>query len=327
MNRIPSYVFRSMAMKAIKPAISVLIIAALLVTLPGLINLTVTTLTGATPDAYLADPLKAIDKFTADIAPTLSTEELDAQRDLLFDGVLEALKTFWAEKGAIFASMTAMELLLGSALGIVLTWTLLMAVRKKELTMSSLLTPLRWCPKSLVVQLWMALRICAWMLPGMAVMIIGVFIPSGFGAFLSSAGSIAAIVLSIRAMLHYSLAPIALAADPTRSPNACIRASWEVMRNHKMDLFMLEFSFIGWELLLSIAGSMLGILGTLGTALTMVLSLALSVYRTGAQVCFYELHTTALEAAQRYAARQNAAQDAEPQTDAADDPSRDSREL
>lgn len=292
MNRIPSFVFRSMAMKAIKPVMSVLIIAALLVTLPGLINLTVTTLTDATPDAYLADPLKAIDKFIADADPNLSEEDRKAQEDALLDRFLSALKAFWNEKGIIVLAMTALELLLSPALSIVLTWSLLMAVRKKELTMSSLLTPLRWCPKSLVVQIWMVLRICAWMLPGMAVMVIGIFIPSGFGAFLSSVGSIAAVVLTIRAALHYALAPIALAADPTRSPNGCIRASWEVMRNRKMELFMLELSFWGWMLLLSLVSAMLGSFGALGTALTMVVSLALSIYMQGAQVCFYEVHTS-----------------------------------
>lgn len=292
MNRIPSFVFRKMAMDAIKPVISVLLIAALLATLPGLIRLTVTELTGATVEAYTADPLKAIKKFGADIAPTLSEEEQNIQEDKLWDEYWAALKTFWHEKGAIFASMTAVELLLGSALDIVLTWTLLMAVRKRELTMSSLLTPLRWCPKSLVVQIWMVLRVCAWMLPGIAVMIIGAFIPSGFGAFLSSVGSIAAVVLTIRAALHYALAPIALAADPTRSPNSCIRASWEVMRNRKMELFMLELSFWGWMLLLSLVSTMLSSFGVLGTALTMVVSLALSIYMQGAQVCFYEVHTT-----------------------------------
>lgn len=327
MNHIPSYVFRRMAMNAIKPAMSVLIIAALLVSLPGLISLTVSTLTGALPDIYLESPIKRIDKFIEEADPELPEEELTAQAESLLDAVYEALKTFWHEKGVIFAGMTALELLLTPALGIVLTWSLLMAARKKELTMASLLTPLRWCPKALVVELWMFLRILVWMLPGMAVMVVGARISGRFGAILTSAGSITATVLSIRALLHYSLATVALAADPARSPNACIRASWEVMRNHKMDLFMLELSFIGWELLLSIFGSMLGILGTLGTALTMVLSLALSVYRMGAQVCFYELHTTALEAAQRYAAKQNAAQDDAPQQDAADDPSWDSREL
>lgn len=299
MNHIPSFVFRSMAMKAIKPAMSVLIIAALLVSLPGLINLTVSTLTGALPDTYLESPIKRIDKFIEEADPELPEEELTAQAESLLDAVYEALKTFWHEKGVIFAGMTALELLLTPALGIVLTWSLLMAARKKELTMASLLTPLRWCPKAFVVEVWMVLRIFAWMLPGMAVMTIGVLISGGFGAFLSSAGSIAATVLTIRALLHYSLAPIALAADPARSPNACIRASWEVMRNHKMELFMLELSFIGWELLLSIVGSMLGILGTLGTALTMVLSLALSVYMKGAQVCFYEVHTSVRQAVQQ----------------------------
>lgn len=327
MNRIPSFVFRHMAMKAIKPVMSVLIIAALLVTLPGLINLTVTTLTGASPDAYLADPLKAIDKFTADIAPDLSEEELSAQTDSLLDGVLEALKTFWHEKGAIFAAMTALEFLLTPALGIVLTWTLLMAVRKKELTMSSLLTPLRWCPKAFVVEIWMALRICAWMLPSMAVMVIGVFIPSGFGAFLSSVGSIAAIVLTIRALLHYSLAPIALAADPTRSPNACIRASWEVMRNRKMELFMLELSFCGWQLLVYLISSLLGSFGTLGTALTMVVSLALSVYMKGAQVCFYEVHTSVRDAAQQQAGEDGASPEDAPWKGSEEEHSWDSREL
>lgn len=320
MNRIPSFVFRSMAMKAIKPVMSVLIIAALLVTLPGLINLTVTTLTGATPDAYLADPLKAIDKFIADADPNLSEEDRKAQEDALLDRFLSALKAFWNEKGIIVLAMTALELLLSPALSIVLTWSLLMAVRKKELTMASLLTPLRWCPKSLLVQIWMVLRICAWMLPGMAVMVIGIFIPSGFGAFLSSVGSIAAVVLTIRAALHYALAPIALAADPTRSPNACIRASWEVMRNRKMELFMLELSFWGWMLLLSLVSTMLGSFGALGTALTMVVSLALSIYMQGAQVCFYEVHTSVQAHAADF-------QDGSPRKDSEEEDTWESREL
>ena len=320
MNRIPSFVFRSMAMKAIKPVMSVLIIAALLVTLPGLIRLTVTELTGATVEAYTTDPLKAIEKFGADIAPTLSEEEQKIQEDKLWDEYWAALKTFWHEKGAIFVTTTALELLLGSALGIVLTWTLLMAVRKKELTMSSLLTPLHWCPKALVVEIWMALRVCVWMLPGTAVMVIGAFVPGGFGAFLSGVGTVAAVVLTIRAALHYALAPIALAADPTRSPNACIRASWEVMRNRKMELFMLELSFWGWMLLLSLVSAMLSSFGALGTALTMVVSLALSIYMQGAQVCFYEVHTSVQAHAADF-------QDGSPRKDSEEEDTWESREL
>jgi uncharacterized membrane protein len=138
----------------------------------------------------------------------------------------------------------------------------------------------------------MALRVCAWMLPGMAAMTIGVFISGSIGSLMISAGSIAALVLTIRALLHYCLAPVALAADPSRSPNACIRASWEVMRSRKMELFMLELSFCGWMLLLSLVSTMLGSFGALGTTLTMVVSLALSIYMQGAQVCFYEVHTS-----------------------------------
>lgn len=292
MNRIPSFVFRKMAMDAIKPAISVLIIAALLVTLPGLISLTVTELTGATPDNYLLSPLKRLDKFIAEADPDMPQEEFSAQQAALRDNILAAAKTFWQEKGAIYAVTLLAEMILTPALGIVLTWALLMTVRKKVLTVPDLLKPLRWSPKSLLMSLWLALRVTAWMLPGTAVMLIGILIPGGFGGALISAGSIFMVVLTIRALMHYCLAPIALADDPSRSLNACIRISHSILRNRKMEFFLLELSFIGWAFLLSLVTGMFATLGALGTALGMMVSLLLNIYIGAAEVCFYEVYTT-----------------------------------
>lgn len=297
MNRIPSFVFRKMAMDAIKPVISVLIIAALLATLPGLISLTVTELTGATPNTYLESPVKRIDKFLAEADPEMPEADYVAQLETLQDGLLDALETFWQEKGVIYAVASLMQMILAPALGIVLTYALLMAVRKKTLTIPGMLQALRWSPKALLLTLWMALRITAWMLPGMIVMTVGLLIGSSIGAFLSSIGSIAAAVLTIRAALHYALAPIALADDSTRSLNACIRASHTVMCNRKMEYFLLQLSFIGWVLLLELIAGMFSGLGALGTALGMLVSLLLNIYRGAAEVCFYEVHTTLQHAA------------------------------
>ena len=57
------------------------------------------------------------------------------------------------------------------------------------------------------------------------------------------------IIPGIIAAYSYSMAPYLMAKDPTLSPMAAIRMSKELMRGKKMDLFILQLSFIGWSIL------------------------------------------------------------------------------
>ena len=51
------------------------------------------------------------------------------------------------------------------------------------------------------------------------------------------------------AAYRYSMAICLLVDDPSRSPLECIRLSKEMMKGHKWELFVLDLSFIGWDIL------------------------------------------------------------------------------
>lgn len=53
----------------------------------------------------------------------------------------------------------------------------------------------------------------------------------------------------IIAAYRYRMAIYLLVDDPSRSPIECIRLSKEMMNGHKWELFVLDLSFIGWNLL------------------------------------------------------------------------------
>ena len=48
---------------------------------------------------------------------------------------------------------------------------------------------------------------------------------------------------------EYSMAPYILANNPGMSPNECLRKSKEMTNGYKFSLFLLDLSFIGWNLL------------------------------------------------------------------------------
>ena len=71
----------------------------------------------------------------------------------------------------------------------------------------------------------------------------------------------------------YSMAPFIMAENPNMTAREALRASEELMDGHKMDLFILELSFIGWGLLSAL---------TLGIG-----SLWLNPYIQAAHAAFY----------------------------------------
>ena len=56
----------------------------------------------------------------------------------------------------------------------------------------------------------------------------------------------------IIAAYRYSQALYILVDDPSKSPLQCLRESKAMMRGHKMELFRLNLSFLGWYLLASL---------------------------------------------------------------------------
>lgn len=292
MNQIPSFVFRRRAMAAIRPVMQVLIVAALLAVLPGLINYTVTLRTGADPNNYLGKPMEDIMDFSRNLDPEGAIEEQEAQALQLLDNYMAATETFLQEKGDIYFSMLALELLLSPVMMVPLYGALLNAVRRQGVTLGDSLKKLKYGPKALVLFLWMMLRIAAWMLPGMVLMLAGGYMPAATGLLTMMAGMVLSLVLGFRAALHYILAPVVMVDQPTLSLNGCIRVSFQAMRCRKMEYFLLRISFAGWMLLshfiTMLAVSLFGTV--LGMALSMMAELLLNVYVSAAVVCFYEAY-------------------------------------
>lgn len=57
------------------------------------------------------------------------------------------------------------------------------------------------------------------------------------------------IIPGIIAGYRYAMAPFVMLENPDMTPSEAIAASKQMMEGHKMELFLLDLSFIGWEIL------------------------------------------------------------------------------
>ena len=84
-------------------------------------------------------------------------------------------------------------------------------------------------------------RIILCMLPGAALS----GVSPGFGGFLMTVGFVVALILNLR----YAAVRTVFAADETLPPHLAVKTGVKLMKGNKSDLFVLNFSFIGWFLL------------------------------------------------------------------------------
>ena len=84
---------------------------------------------------------------------------------------------------------------------------------------------------------------------GLFFKLIWLSIVSGFFTFL---WSLLLVVPGIIAAYRYSMAVYILLDNPEYSAMECIRQSKQLMDGHKLDLFVLQLSFIGWYILTAI---------------------------------------------------------------------------
>lgn len=61
--------------------------------------------------------------------------------------------------------------------------------------------------------------------------------------------SLLCIIPGIIAQYNYAMTPYILAENPELSPNEALQRSKEMMHGHRMELFLLNLSFIGWTIL------------------------------------------------------------------------------
>ena len=297
LHTLPAYEFRRRARAAMKPIMPLLLVVAMIASLPSLIGQTVTLLTGADPNAMLAEYYTQ-ERMTAITSGDAAAVQAASQE------IMDGVTAFFQEKAPFMVITTLITWLLSPVLTLGFNHTLIKTLRREEIAVSTVLSRLPLFFKAIGLNLMIFLRLLLWMLLGMMLSMLGLrlllWIMPGFGTVVLLEPSIGGLlmlaamavmfVLMIRAMYSYRLATYIMADVPETGINASIRRSKEVMKGRRMELFGLEFSFLGWRLLLSMGQSMLlGLFGgVLGMTLGMFASLFLQTYLSMAETAFYQ---------------------------------------
>ena len=286
LHTLPAYEFRRRARAAMKPIMPLLLVVAMIASLPSLIGQTVTLLTGADPNAMLAEYYTQ-ERMTAITSGDAAAVQAASQE------IMDGVTAFFQEKAPFMVITTLITWLLSPVLTLGFNHTLIKTLRREEVAVTTVLARLPLFFKAIGLNLMIFLRLVLWMLPGMALSMFGavvMLLEPSIGGLLMLAAMAVMFVLMIRAMYSYRLATYIMADVPETGINASIRRSKEVMKGRRMELFGLEFSFLGWRLLLSIGQSMLlGLFGgVLGMTLGMFASLFLQTYLSMAETAFYQ---------------------------------------
>lgn len=297
-KNVPSYEFRRRAREAMKPVMSVLIVVALIATLPSLISSAVTLMTSADP-AELVNSLanrlmQVMEKYgvnQAEIAGGQLPDAAGMQADIaaVYELYIKDCETFLVTKGPIILALTLMVLIISPVMTLGMINALLHALRRQEFTAGIALSRTKYLFKALGLELMLALKLFLWAMPGTLLMLAGMFLPQTLMAVTIIAGLVLMLVLVVRVSYRYAMVVYILADAPQTGIRECFRRSGELMKRRKMELFMLELSFIGWNLLLSYVQLMLNGFGmVIGLTLGMFASLFLTVYTNCAKAAFYQ---------------------------------------
>lgn len=278
---INNYELRYHAHKALRPHRSVMLVIALIATLPSLLAQTVTLLTESDLQSHVL---------------TLAMDPQSVVYTGTMEQVLAELTAFIQSQGWISLVMSLASAVIAPVLQLGLIFATLTLLRKGEPHVKMSLARMDSFLRSVALMLLFFVKLLAWCLPGLAVMILGevLAIVTGAAAFLYLllAGMIVMLVMLVRASYSYAMCTIFLADQPTLTARECIRRSKEVMQGQRMQLFWLELTYVGWNILAVMVGSMLG--PVIGSTLSMALQLIVMVYMNTARCAFYEAHRTRL---------------------------------
>ena len=149
---------------------------------------------------------------------------------------------------------------------------------------------------SVKVYLLYSLVLFASMLPMMVISFLagffGAYMPVVVSVLLALVVSVAAMIVAVMLVYRYAMVFFILAEYPEMRATDVLRSSASMMKGRKWKLFCLDFSFLGWAMLLILVGTC-----TCGLA-AMVGPYPLMAYMTTAKAAFYD------DAANREAARE-----------------------
>ena len=95
------------------------------------------------------------------------------------------------------------------------------------------------------------------------------------------------VIPGIIAAYRYSFAPYILLDCPDKGVLQCIRESKELTKGYKWQLFVLDLSFIGWELLASVPSVLAGASPIIALVGSILISAFVTPYRTIATSMYY----------------------------------------
>lgn len=279
----PNAVFRYRARTALKNNWQVALLVVFIASLPSIIPQVAGVLTGGDISSRLMALLNDTAFLSADP-----------------DTMLAMLGAAATEGGAsTYALISVITWLIAPVLTLGMHHYHMELLRGQSGPVSSVFSRLGSFVKAVGLTLLMVMKTFLWSVPGMVVALGGTMLAASMadnaeaavGLMLSvmSVGYVLMFALMIAAMLRYAMAVFVLAEKPETGILACIRRSKEIMKGRKVQLFVLEFSFIVWNLLVmlvyTLVGSMFGMV--IGLTVQMFLNLFIVAYQNCSFAAFY----------------------------------------
>lgn len=199
---LTSYIFKSKAVRALKGNWQTALIVSFIAGLPSTVNMLLRST--SLPAVY----------------PGISYNELLAAVGQISPGV------YW-----LLGVAGVLSFLISPMLSVSCNQYFIKRIQGEELGVMGVLSRRKIFLRSLLLYLYMYVRIFAW--------------------------SLLLVVPGIIAALRYAMAPYFLAENPELTPAQAISKSKEIMADKKLSLFMLMLSFVGWALMAYVAQIML----------------------------------------------------------------------
>lgn len=262
--------YRQTAWSAIKPVLPIMLLIALVASLPQLVFLFIQASCGLTPPMDLELLINDSDAFIA------------AYRDFMTSSA-----------GKMYSLLNTLFSLISIPLSLGTIGAAQRILRGEDVLVRHSLAYIPYTFRAIWLQICTAFYAFWPMLLAYVVAIpVLLTVPSPdivlLTAILLLIAVIATLVLAIMRTYLMVASDYLLARNPNTSVSEIMRTSRTIMKGNRMNFFLLELSFIGWNLLIAVLDSaVLTMAGyTLANVCSMLLSLFLGVYMTTAEAAF-----------------------------------------
>ena len=262
--------YRQTAWSAIKPVLPIMLLIALVASLPQLVFLFIQASCGLTPPMDLELLINDSDAFIA------------AYRDFMTSSA-----------GKMYSLLNTLFSLISIPLSLGTIGAAQRVLRGEDVLVRHSLAYIPYTFRAIWLQICTAFYAFWPMLLAYVVAIpVLLTVPSPdivlLTAILLLIAVIATLVLAIMRTYLMVASDYLLARNPNTSVSEIMRTSRTIMKGNRMNFFLLELSFIGWNLLIAVLDSVVLTMAgyTLANVCSMLLSLFLGVYMTTAEAAF-----------------------------------------